>query len=60
MPHVGGLYCAWAELEDLYEIGRTRPEQFHALVSVAAEDWLASSTGGAVQRLGRGVGEYHA
>jgi hypothetical protein len=41
MPHGGDLYCAWAELEDLYEIGRTTPEQFHALVRVAAEGWLA-------------------
>ena len=41
MPHVGDLYCAWAELEDLHEIGRSSPEQFHALVRVAAETWLA-------------------
>jgi hypothetical protein len=40
MPHMGDLYCAWAELEDLYEIGRSTPEQFHALVRVAAERWL--------------------
>jgi hypothetical protein len=43
-PHGGGLYCAWAELEDLYEIGRTPPEQFHALVRVAVEGWLARPT----------------
>ena len=41
MPHGGDLYCAWAELEDLYEIGRTTPDRFHALVRVVAEDWLA-------------------
>lgn len=41
LPHVGALYCAWAELEDLYEIGRSSPEQFHALVRVAADTWLA-------------------
>lgn len=41
MPHVGALFCAWAELEDLYEIGRSNPEQFHALVRAAAETWLA-------------------
>ena len=41
MPHVGDRFCAWAELEDLYEIGRSTPEQFHALVRVAAEGWLA-------------------
>lgn len=41
MPHVGALFCAWAELEDLYEIGRSTPEQFHALVRVAADKWLA-------------------
>ena len=41
MPHSGDLYCAWAELEDLSEIGRTPPEHFHALVRVAAEGWLA-------------------
>jgi hypothetical protein len=39
-PHAGGLFCAWAELEDLYEIGRSTPEQFHSLVRVAAEGWL--------------------
>jgi hypothetical protein len=41
MPHTGELFCAWAELEDLYEIGRSAPEQFHSLVCVAAEGWLA-------------------
>lgn len=40
MPHVGDLYCAWAELEDLYEIGRSSPEQFHAVVRAAAKSWL--------------------
>ena len=44
LPHGGGLYCAWAELEDLYEIGRTSPDKFHALVRVAAEAWLARPT----------------
>jgi hypothetical protein len=41
MPHVGELFSAWAELEDLYEIGRSTPEQFHAVVRVAVEHWLA-------------------
>lgn len=41
MPHVGAFYCAWAELEDLYEIGRSTPEQFHAVVRAAATSWLA-------------------
>jgi hypothetical protein len=41
MPHVGNLFCAWAELEDPYEIGRSTPEQFHSLVRAAAESWLA-------------------
>lgn len=25
LPHTGSLFCAWAELEDLYEVGRTPP-----------------------------------
>lgn len=41
MPHVGAVFCAWAELEDLYEIGRSAPEEFHALVRAAAKSWLA-------------------
>lgn len=41
MPHTGETYCAWAELEDLYEIGRSTPEQFHSVVRVAAEAWLS-------------------
>ncbi|GAA4361738.1 hypothetical protein [Angustibacter luteus] len=41
LPHAGELYCAWAELEDLFEIGRSTPEQFKALVRVAAQSWLA-------------------
>lgn len=41
MRHVGALYCAWAELEDVYEIGRSTPQQFHALVRMAADRWLA-------------------
>ena len=41
MPHTGNLFCAWAELEDLYEIGRSTPERFHSLVRVAAESWLS-------------------
>ncbi|MGH1563190.1 hypothetical protein [Mumia sp. DW29H23] len=41
MPHAGDLYCAWAELEDLYEIGRSAPEQFHTLARTAAASWLA-------------------
>lgn len=41
MPHTGELFCAWAELEDLYEVGRSTPELFHSLVRVAAESWLS-------------------
>lgn len=41
MPHTGDIFCAWAELEDLYEIGRSTPEQFHTVVRIAAESWLA-------------------
>jgi hypothetical protein len=41
MPHTGDLFCAWAELEDLYEIARSTPEQFHSVVRLAAEGWLS-------------------
>lgn len=41
MPHVGGIYCAWAELEDLYEIGRTARSEFLAVVRVAMDGWLS-------------------
>lgn len=40
MPHVGDLFCAWAELEDLYEIGRSSPDHFLSVVRVAAQRWL--------------------
>jgi hypothetical protein len=60
MPHTGDLYCAWAELEDLYEIGRTTPEHFHALVRVAAESWLARPTAQSSAWLERWVSETRA
>ncbi|WP_183099604.1 hypothetical protein [Nocardioides pelophilus] len=41
LSHTGDLFCAWAELEDLYEIGRSTPEQFHSVVRAAAESWLS-------------------
>lgn len=41
MPHADDVNCAWAELEDLYEIGRSTPEQFYSLVRVAAQGWLS-------------------
>ncbi|QCX27695.1 hypothetical protein [Nocardioides jishulii] len=41
MPHVGAIFCAWAELEDLYEIGRTSPNEFQAIVRIAMDRWLS-------------------
>lgn len=41
MPHADDVNCAWAELEDLYEIGRSTPEQFYSLVRAAAQGWLS-------------------
>ena len=45
MPHTGDVFSAWAELEDLYEIGRSTPEHFQLLVRGSAEGWLSRPPG---------------
>lgn len=59
MPRVGTIFCAWAELEDLYEIGRTTPEQFQALVRSAAEAWLGRPAAQSSEWLERWVTDTH-
>lgn len=38
LPHAGGIYVAWAELEDLYETGKTPIPDAHAALRQAATD----------------------
>lgn len=43
LPHAGGIHVAWAELEDLYETGKTPTPDAHAALRQAATDWLSRS-----------------
>ncbi|MFN8195773.1 MAG: hypothetical protein U0R80_16035 [Nocardioidaceae bacterium] len=40
-PHGGQVFIAWAELEDLYDTGKTPISDAHAALRRAATDWLA-------------------
>lgn len=40
IPHFGGLYTAWAELADLFEVGSTDLDAAHQILRSAAEKWL--------------------
>ena len=39
--HGGAVFIAWADLEDLYETGKTPIPDAHAALRQAAIDWLA-------------------
>ncbi|HET7531632.1 MAG TPA: hypothetical protein VFJ83_00700 [Nocardioidaceae bacterium] len=41
LPNGGDVFVAWAELEDLYETGRTPIPDAHAALRKAATEWLA-------------------
>ena len=41
LPHGGGVFVAWAEVEDLYETGKTPIPDAHAALRQAATAWLA-------------------
>lgn len=40
LPHGGAVYVAWAEVEDVYETGKTPVADAHALLRDAAARWL--------------------
>lgn len=40
-PHGGAVFAAWADLEDLYDTGKTPIPDAHAALRQAASDWLA-------------------
>jgi hypothetical protein len=40
-PHGGAVFGAWADLEDLYDTGKTPIPDAHAALRQAAIDWLA-------------------
>jgi hypothetical protein len=39
-PHGGAVFVAWADLEDLYDTGKTPIPDAHAALRQAASDWL--------------------
>lgn len=44
-PHGGAVFVAWANLEDLYDTGKTPIPDAHAALRQAAADWLARPSG---------------
>lgn len=44
-PHGGAVFVAWADLEDLYDTGKTPVSDAHAALRRAAADWLARPSG---------------
>jgi hypothetical protein len=40
-PHGGAVFVAWADLQDLYETGKTPIPDAHAALRQTAIDWLA-------------------
>ncbi len=45
-PHGGQVFVAWADLEDLYDTGKTPIEDAHAALRRAAREWLARPVDG--------------
>jgi hypothetical protein len=44
-PHGGAVFVAWADLEDLYDTGKTPIPDAHAALRQAATGWLARPSG---------------
>lgn len=44
-PHGGAVFVAWADLEDLYDTGKTSASDAYAALRQAATDWLARPSG---------------
>lgn len=44
LPHGGEVFTAWADLEDIYDMGKTPITDAHAALRAAAVDWLDRSS----------------
>jgi hypothetical protein len=44
LPHGGQVFTAWADLEDIYDMGKTPIADAHAALRAAAAEWLELSS----------------